>query len=92
MLYFMKLIAHFNILQNLVPMLEDGIRVLIYAGDVDFICNWIGNKAWTLELNWTGTKPFNSETDEGWYYSGEDGNRVLGGYARSAKALNGGEV
>jgi serine carboxypeptidase-like clade 4 len=24
-------------------MLEDGIRVLIYAGELDLICNWLGN-------------------------------------------------
>jgi serine carboxypeptidase-like clade 4 len=23
-------------------LLEDGISVLIYAGEFDFICNWIG--------------------------------------------------
>jgi hypothetical protein len=28
------------LLQVLVPMLEGGVRVMIYAGDVDFICNW----------------------------------------------------
>ena len=27
---------------------------MIYAGDVDFICNWLGNKAWTLDLEWDG--------------------------------------
>lgn len=30
-----------NYQQVFVPMLEDGIRVLIYAGDVDFVCNWL---------------------------------------------------
>ena len=29
-------------------LLANGVKVLIYAGDCDFICNWIGNKAWTL--------------------------------------------
>ena len=29
-----------NMQDRLVPLLEDGISVLIYAGDADFICNW----------------------------------------------------
>merc|ERR1711924_523029 len=37
-----------------VDLLEGGVKVLIYAGDMDFICNWIGNKAWTLALDWSG--------------------------------------
>ena len=31
-------------------LLDGDVAVLIYAGDMDWICNWIGNKAWTLEL------------------------------------------
>ncbi|KAI8377654.1 Alpha/Beta hydrolase protein [Radiomyces spectabilis] len=49
------------------PLLEDGIRILIYAGDADFICNWMGNKAWTLELPWSGKKEFASANDTEWY-------------------------
>ncbi|KAI9306874.1 Alpha/Beta hydrolase protein [Cunninghamella echinulata] len=49
------------------PLLEDGIRVLIYAGDADFICNWMGNKAWSLELPWSGGEEFkNDAKDEKW--------------------------
>jgi carboxypeptidase C (cathepsin A) len=29
---------------NFKSLLEENIRVLIYAGDLDYICNWIGNK------------------------------------------------
>jgi cathepsin A (carboxypeptidase C) len=47
-------------------LLGNGTRVLIYAGDVDFICNWIGNKHWTLELDWSGKEGFNAAKDETW--------------------------
>lgn len=39
-------------------ILESGIRVLIYAGDMDYICNFIGNQMWVNELNWTGREEF----------------------------------
>ncbi|KAJ3222251.1 hypothetical protein HK099_002526 [Clydaea vesicula] len=47
-------------------LLEKGIRILIYAGDADYICNWMGNKAWTLELDWYGKDGFNSAPDVHW--------------------------
>ena len=75
-------------------MLEGGIRVLIYAGDVDFICNWIGNKAWTKALQWSGSESFNSEEDKTWYYNASSSSSsntvvVAGGLARTAKAVSG---
>ncbi|KAJ2162684.1 hypothetical protein GGF46_000409 [Coemansia sp. RSA 552] len=53
--------------QEIPPLLADGIRVLVYAGDADFICNWYGNKAWALALEWPGKEPFNSAHDKPWY-------------------------
>eukprot|EP00638_Chattonella_subsalsa_P003430 CAMPEP_0117757314 /NCGR_PEP_ID=MMETSP0947-20121206/14652_1 /TAXON_ID=44440 /ORGANISM="Chattonella subsalsa, Strain CCMP2191" /LENGTH=455 /DNA_ID=CAMNT_0005577173 /DNA_START=124 /DNA_END=1491 /DNA_ORIENTATION=- len=59
-----------NFHSNLVPMLESGIEVLIYAGDCDYICNWMGNKAWTLELGWEGKEAFNAASDVDWMVNG----------------------
>merc|ERR1712087_103470 len=36
--------------------IEDNVRALIYAGDLDFICNWLGNQAWSLSLPWNGQR------------------------------------
>jgi len=44
---------------RLVPKLLEQIPVLIYAGDADYICNWLGNQAWTEALEWPGQKAFN---------------------------------
>ncbi|KAF4675851.1 hypothetical protein FOL46_009642 [Perkinsus olseni] len=33
-------------------VLDRGLRVLIYAGDQDYLCNWFGNQAWTNALPW----------------------------------------
>jgi len=53
-------------------ILESGIRVLIYAGDADYICNWIGNKSWAMELDWDGKLGFNFALDKEWYGNQEE--------------------
>ncbi|RSH85597.1 hypothetical protein EHS25_003736 [Saitozyma podzolica] len=40
-------------------LLERGIRVLNYAGTLDFICNHVGNEMWMNRLQWTGQEGFN---------------------------------
>jgi len=61
-------------------LLNDNIPALIYAGDVDFICNYMGNRAWTLGLDWESGDEFRSAGDHEWG-QGEDG--VSHGLARS---------
>jgi cathepsin A (carboxypeptidase C) len=43
---------------RVVPGLLEQIPVLVYAGDADYICNWLGNKAWTEALEWPGQKDY----------------------------------
>merc|ERR1712029_152470 len=46
--------------RRLVPDLIEKMPVLIYAGDADFICNWLGNKAWSEALEYPDHKKFAS--------------------------------
>eukprot|EP00928_Gymnodinium_smaydae_P082751 TRINITY_DN66049_c0_g1_i1.p1 TRINITY_DN66049_c0_g1~~TRINITY_DN66049_c0_g1_i1.p1 ORF type:complete len:503 (+),score=134.05 TRINITY_DN66049_c0_g1_i1:77-1510(+) len=57
-------------------MLADGVKVLIYAGDVDYICNWLGNKKWTLGLEWPHKAAFNAAKDESFVVDGKAGGRI----------------
>ena len=59
-------------------LLEAGIPALIYAGDLDFICNYLGNKAWTYNMEWSGSKDFKTAEEHEWKKAG---------MARSAKGL-----
>jgi len=43
---------------RLVPGILSQIPVLVYAGDADYICNWLGNQAWTEALDWTHQSAF----------------------------------
>lgn len=65
-------------------LVNDGIPALIYAGDVDFICNYLGNKAWTLELEWDHKEEFNAAEEKEWG-SREDGSSA--GLVRSSNGF-----
>lgn len=41
-----------------VPLLEDGIRVLVYAGLSDLTCPWLGQQRWLRALRWSGGDNF----------------------------------
>jgi len=49
---------------------EGSVPVLVYAGDADFICNWLGNQAWTEALEWPGKKAFNAVERKGLHLAG----------------------
>lgn len=51
-------------------LLDAGLPALIYAGDVDFICNYMGNKAWTYKLEWSGKEEFQAAAEHDWKGSG----------------------
>lgn len=52
-------------------LLNKDLPVLIYAGDKDFICNWLGNEAWTNVLPWKNSENFANEKITKWYTDGE---------------------
>lgn len=51
---------------KLVPLLEDGVKVLVYAGERDLICNYMGNEAWLDVLPWEGAGEWADAVAEDW--------------------------
>jgi carboxypeptidase C (cathepsin A) len=63
-------------------LLDRNIKVLIYVGKYDYVCNHVGNEAWTLALDWSGDEEFFTQPLREWKV---DGKSV--GTMRSAKGL-----
>jgi len=47
-------------------LLDKGFPVLLYAGDYDYICNYMGVKAVAKALNWGYAAEFNAAGDHDW--------------------------
>ncbi|KAJ7849010.1 Alpha/Beta hydrolase protein [Mycena leptocephala] len=63
-------------------LLERDIRVLVYVGSYDWVCNWIGNEAWTLALEWSRHAEFTAQPLREWTVDGKHA-----GKTRSARAF-----
>jgi cathepsin A (carboxypeptidase C) len=63
-------------------LLERGIRVLIAAGNYDWLCNWIGVDAWTRALEWSGQDAFDAQKLRDWEVDGKKAGvaRSFGGF------------
>lgn len=53
--------------QYVAELLEKGVPVLLYAGDKDFICNWLGNHYWSDALEYSGHELFEKAPLKPWY-------------------------
>lgn len=47
-------------------LLDHDMPVLIYSGDKDYICNWMGGLAWTEALEWKGYDGYNEAPVLSW--------------------------
>ncbi|XP_020214804.2 serine carboxypeptidase-like [Cajanus cajan] len=47
-----------NLEGGIPSLLEDGIKMLVYVGDKDLICNWLGNSRWVHAMEWSGQNAF----------------------------------
>ena len=63
-------------------LLERGVRVLVYAGTYDWICNWISNDVWTRKMPWSGQAAFVAQPLTNWLIGGQ-----IIGKTRSANGL-----
>lgn len=63
-------------------LLERGVDALIYVGKNDWICNHVGNEAWTVQLEWSGHDEFAGQALREWKVDGE-----VAGMTRSANGL-----
>ncbi len=60
-----------NMAWKVPPLLKAGIPAWVYAGEDDFIVQWLGNQAWTEALPWPGAKAYNQTTLQPWTSGGK---------------------
>lgn len=68
--------------EDVKTLLHAGIPVVVYNGEYDFICNWMGSQAWTQQLQWDGADEFAKAENTTWTVNGE-----FAGTAVSAQGL-----
>ncbi|XP_073286595.1 serine carboxypeptidase-like [Primulina huaijiensis] len=47
-----------NLEVGIPALLEEGIKLLVYVGEYDLICNWLGNSKWLDAMTWSGQEKY----------------------------------
>jgi len=63
-------------------LLASGIRVLVYSGMEDFICNYYGGRDWVASMLWPGQDEYTKAPFQNWTVNGQ-----IAGYSKSAQGL-----
>ncbi|KAI0772248.1 serine carboxypeptidase [Irpex lacteus] len=74
---------------QIAALLERGVRVLLYIGANDWMCNWIGNKNMVDSLDWTGKGTFRAAGSREWKVDGEVAGLVRSGGGLTFVTLDG---
>ncbi|PNY08099.1 serine carboxypeptidase 49-like protein [Trifolium pratense] len=61
-----------NLEVGIPALLDDGIKLLVYAGEYDLICNWLGNSRWVHAMKWSGQKEFVASPDAPFIVNGSE--------------------
>jgi len=60
-----------NLQSSVVNLINKKVKVLVYSGDKDFICNWRGGEAWTNSLEWEKSNEFKNKSYAKWNLNGK---------------------
>ncbi|KAK7461384.1 hypothetical protein VKT23_008562 [Stygiomarasmius scandens] len=71
---------------HVAALLERGIRVLVYVGEYDWLCNWIGQERWVHRMEWSGREAFVNKEMEDWVVDANE-ERKKSGRMKSANGL-----
>jgi len=66
-----------NFADDVPLLLANGVNVLVYSGEDDFICNWYGGNAWTHALQWPGQSAFNAAPNTTWHVNGGEAGTAI---------------
>ncbi len=66
-------------------MLESGVRILLYVGQFDLICNHIGIEKWLYKMEWSGAKEFHASKRGVWLSKDK---KKPAGYVKSGGSLD----
>ncbi|KAL4505172.1 hypothetical protein ABPG72_016239 [Tetrahymena utriculariae] len=65
-----------NLANKVAYVLDSGVKVLVYSGDQDFQCNYLGSLAWVNEMEWTKQEEFKNAKFEEYIINGKSAGQI----------------